>query len=366
MKQKIISTIHNPKKVIAISLTLAVVIGMFGYIEINHKTNSQTISEDSNILNGNSLSAHNLTLGFLSGGRIKTVAVKAGDAVKKGQVLATLDAGNTEGALIQAKAAYATAQANYQKIINGATGAAIDVTKAAVHTAEINLAGVTAQQELLVKNAYRNLLNSTPEAVPDKPVSDYIAPIISGNYSKEAQGQIILSIYNTGNGTNFSAEGITVNNGGIVNTTTPQAIGDSGLYIKLPANFNAYTNVSRWIIEIPNRKAAHYVTNNNAYQAALETQTQIIKNSQAALDQAKTSLASLVAAARPEDVAIAQAQVENAKGAVQIAEASYKNTIIAAPTDGTIASVIISAGQIATPNTPAIEFINGASTNQTN
>ena len=67
----------------------------------------------------------------------------SGDAVKAGQVLAALDSENTLGALTEAKAAYQNAQANYDKIINGATGTAIDVGKAAVNTAQVNLDGIT-------------------------------------------------------------------------------------------------------------------------------------------------------------------------------------------------------------------------------
>jgi len=84
---------------------------------------------------------------------------------------------------------------------------------------------------------------------------------------------------------------------------------------------------------------------------ALSAKEQAINGAQATLDQANASLTALVTAARPEDVAAAE-------GAVQIAQAAYENTIITAPTDGTVVSVNISPGQIATPNAPAIEFIS--------
>ena len=98
------------------------------------------------------------------------------------------------------------------------------------------------------------------------------------------------------------------------------------------------------------------MANYNAYQVAQGTKNQAIANAQATLDQANTSLTALVAAARPEDVATAQAQMDNASGAVQIAQAAFQNTIITAPSDGTVVSVAIAPGQIATPNSPAIEF----------
>src|ERR1035437_2611375 len=168
MKQHIISLPHHPKRVIIISLIIALAIGTFYYLKINKKTLLPVVTDNSNLSNlsenGNSSLPPNLTLGFLVGGRIKSVSVKAGDVVKKGQVLATLDAGNAVGVLAQARAAYETAKANYQKVINGAVGTAIDVAKAAVNTAEVNLNEITKQQNTLVANAYRTLLNSTLSA----------------------------------------------------------------------------------------------------------------------------------------------------------------------------------------------------------
>ena len=76
------------------------------------------------------------------------------------------------------------------------------------------------------------------------------------------------------------------------------------------------------------------------------------------MEQSQALLKQKVSKARPEDIAIAQAQVNNAYGAVQIAEAAYQNTIITAPSDGTIISVSIVPGQIATPSGAAIDFLS--------
>jgi multidrug efflux pump subunit AcrA (membrane-fusion protein) len=361
MKQHIISLPHHPKRVIIISLIIAISAGIFGYIKINQKTTNlldQSNSEAVTNQDANLSPNQNLTLGFLSGGRIKTVSVKVGENVKKGQVLAALDSENAQGALTQAEAAYNTAEANYQKIINGATGTTIDVAKAAVHTAQVNLDGITTQQSILVENAYKNLLNSTPEALPKGGNSDGLAPTISGNYILDKEGQIIISIYSTGSGPSFDVSGITTGSG-LVTTMTPQPLGDSGLYIKFPSTNSI--NVTEWTVNIPNEKAANYLTNYNAYQTALENQNQTIRNAQASLDQANASLTALSTSARPEDIMIAQAQMNNAAGMVQIAKATLQNTIIVAPADGTVTSIAITPGQIAVPNAPAIQFISNSS-----
>ena len=236
MHQHIKSLPHHPKRVIAISLVLALAIGIFGYKEINKKTLPPVVQDDSTVnANNNSSLSQNLSLGFLTGGRIKSVSVKAGDKVKKGQILATLDAGNTEGALLQAQAAYETAKANYQKIINGATGSAIDVAKAAVNTAQVNLDGITKQQNILLANAYANLLNSALTAKSDTDTS-IPSPIITGTYTKNIEGTITIVINQGGNGGYFTIGGIATGTG-IISTTIPEPILDTGLYIEFPSRF---------------------------------------------------------------------------------------------------------------------------------
>jgi multidrug efflux pump subunit AcrA (membrane-fusion protein) len=350
MKQHIVSLPHHPKRVIIISLLIAIAIGSYSYIKINKKTDSAPIQNTSNT---NTNSVQNISLGFLTGGRIKSVYVHSGDVVKKGQILATLDAENTLGVLTQAKAAYQTAEANYKKIITGATSPAIDVAKSAVNAAQVNLDGVTKQQDLLVSNAHINLLNSTITPVLSNSNNSITPPSITGTYNKEDEGSITFAVYQTGNGGYVSFSGM-VNGTTPISTTSPQPIGDTGLYIEFPS-VSPYASTS-WIIDIPNKTAPDYLANYNAYQSALQTKDQAVSNAQASLDQARASLNALVASARPEDIAVSQAQIDSAAGAVQIAESAYNNTIITAPSDGTIVSVAITPGQIAVPNASAIEF----------
>jgi len=350
---------HHPKRVIIISLIIALAVGIFGYEKINKKVVAPVIPDNSSVITNTNSSPQDLTLGFLAGGRIKSVSVKAGDKVTKGQILATLDAGSTEGTLTQAQAAYEAAKANYQKIINGATGTAIDVAKAAVSSAAVNLDGITKQQNLLVANAYANLLNSTLVAKSNSDIS-LPSPSITGTYVKNIEGTITISVNSGGQNGYFIVGGL-VSGTGVVSTTTSEPILDTGLYIEFPAQ-SSYVGTS-WEIDIPNTIAPNYLVNKNTYQTSLQTKNQAIANAQAALDQANASLTALAATARPEDIAAAQAQIDNTEGAVQIAQAALQNTIITAPADGTVVSVAIAPGQIATPNAPAIEFISLTSSN---
>jgi len=360
MKNKIIKILEKPKVIIPTILAIALVVGFFVYkfvgltpkVAIDFQDiNNSSVASDSfqNFKDG-----EQVNLAFPKGGRVNEVNIKAGDFVHKGQVLASLAFVDAQGAVSQATGALEIAKANYQKILNGATGTDIDILKATVSKAQVNLDKTKSTQETLVANAYNNLLNSTPEAVPDGAVNDYTAPIITGNYSKGVEGKINISLYYTGNGSSFSATGI-VNGGGTVNTTTPQPIGDSGLYIKLPSNTSM--NVNNWVIEIPNKKAPNYLLNYNAYQSALSAQSQAVSLASADLEQAQANLTAKQSAARPEDVAIAKAQVDSATGALQVAQGAYNNNFIYAPADGVITVVNIQNGEIASVNQTVIGMI---------
>ena len=358
MKNFFKSFIHQPKKVITVSLIIAIVIGIFGYISIHKVPTNQFTKTQLEIMtnsnNNNVSTVKNLSLGFLSGGRIKTVLVKVGDRVKKDEVLATLDALNIDGALIQAQAVYETAKANYQKVINGATGTAVVIAKAAVNTAEVNLKEVTKQQEILVDNAYKTLLNSSIQAQSISDYDAYDVPTVSGTYTCNKEGFYNIKTYGSSGGISVNYSGL--EEGTLLLTDVPRFLGNCGLFLSFDKTKELLPGLE-FNIQIPNKSAINYNLNNNAYQLASQTKEQAVALAQATLDQANASLQSVVASARPEDIAQAQAQVDNALGALQIVRATKNNTTILAPSDGIITAVSITPGQIALPNTPAIEFL---------
>ena len=345
MKNNVTKVLGKPKIIIPTVLIVALVLGVFIYKFVGYGPKNELSTTTLDVSVDQIKDGQVVDLAFPKTGRVAAVYVKQGDAVKKGKILANLDYTDVRGALEIAKA-------NYQKLINGATGADIDVAKATVETAQVNFDTVTKQQNLAVESAYRNLLNSTLEVVSDGEVSNYIAPTISGNYILNKEGDVKITVYYTTGGSSFLASGILDNINGGVNSVVPQPIGDSGLYIKFPS-INS-SNVSNWVIHIPNKKASNYVSNYNAYQSALESQKRLIAIAQANLDQANTILLQRISNARPEDVAAAS-------GALQVAQGAYDNDFIYAPADGTITAVNMGVGEIALANARVISMITKSS-----
>lgn len=278
-----------------------------------------------------------LALSFNSSGIVKTLKVKVGDVVKKGDILATIDQGSALAVLTQARGAYASAQARLKKTIEGSSNEEINLAQVALDQAKLT-------QKTLVDNAYQNLLNSTPEAVPDKLTNDYAAPTISGTYTLGKEGSILIKMYSSTGGYAFNFSGL-VNGSGNVATNTSQPLGNSGLYIKFPST--ASQNILDWVIAIPNMKASNYLANYNAYQQALT-------QSQSTIDQKAAELAVKKAQARGADIDLAQADIISAEGQLQAAQTKYDDTILRAPADGTITSIDIKLGEISEAQKPVI------------
>jgi RND family efflux transporter MFP subunit len=339
------------KKRILIPLIIVLAIGIFFLFRSNNNAKNTVTDfvkysdlKQTVLSTGQVVSNTDLNLSFNSSGVVKSIKVKVGDNVKEGQILANLDQASELATLTSARGALAAANARYKRTLEGATNEEITISQLALSNAKRDYENVKMAQETLVKNAYSNLLNSSPEAVPEDGTSDYTAPTISGTYNLGKEGKMLLSSYYSSGGTSFNLTGLT-NGTGVINTIIPQPLGDSGLYIKFPSN--TYISITDWVIEIPNKKAANYLTNYNAYQSALKTQSSALSSSQSLVDQRTAELALKQSSARASEIDLAKADIISAQGQVEQATAKYNNTIITAPLDGTITSIDIKQGELA-------------------
>jgi HlyD family secretion protein len=307
---------------------------------------------------GNTTPVSSVALGFANSGTVASVDASVGQTVGKGQVLASLNTGDLYAQLKQANAALATQKANYQKLVNGATGAAIDVARAAVAAAQTSLGETVKQQQILVANAYRQLLNvdtslSLSSGIPQT------APTISGTYIGTTEGAYEIRVYSSGGSGYFAYSGLESGTGQ-VNSVAPVALGTKGLYLSFPPNFSSNTS-NVWVLALPNKQAASYLTSYNAYQLALQTQSQAVAAAQSSLDQANAALTQTSTTARPEDIAAAQASVDSAAAGVQSIQSKLQNSKILAPISGVITQFDAKVGQFAAPGTTLVSIISNGS-----
>lgn len=346
--------------------------GFAGYKIFKTKDNSKNILTEivqkrtlrqTVLATGEVVSQTDLELAFKNSGFVQKVNVKEGQAVRVGEVLATLGQGDQLASLTSAKGALAQAKANYQKVLDGASSEeiivaqrAVDAAYVALDSAKTSLNNTKFQQETAVSNAYSALLNSTITAVANPNNIGSATITVSGSYSGQEQGVYRITIYNAGDGQKFQASGLEQAEGYI--KTAPVAMGKRGLFLQFSGTVN---NLDSWSIAIPNTSASNYVANNNLYLAALKTQSSTVAAAEASVAAAQSDLlkaqASLdlkKAQARPADIDAAKAQILSAQGQVLAAEAALENTILRAPSSGTITRVDIKAGEQATAQKTAM------------
>lgn len=330
------------KKRILIPLIIVIGIGLLFLLKPNNNIKNivTDIAKYSDLkqtilATGQVISNTDLNLSFNTNGIVKSIKVKVGDKVKAGNIIATLDQAKELATLTSARGALAAADARYKRILEGATNEEINL-------AQIILDQTKITQATLINNAYQNLLNSTLEVVSSSSSDNYTAPTISGTYNLGKEGKIMVEVGFSG-GT-FETYGL-IKTSGNVSTTNSQPIGNSGLYIQFPSGMTL--NYTDWVIEIPNKNASDYLSNYNAYQAALT-------QAKSAIDQRTAELDLKKASARQSDIDLAKADILSAQGQVEQATAKYNDTVITAPLDGTITNIDIKPGELAQALKPVI------------
>ncbi len=110
---------------------------------------------------GNLAAPETLSVGFETGGTLTKVAVAAGAKVKRGQILATLDAGDAENQVQSAEANVASAQAHFQQLLDGMTDAEKAQNAVAVRQANVALANAKSSLTIARKSSKQSEATST-------------------------------------------------------------------------------------------------------------------------------------------------------------------------------------------------------------
>ena len=296
-------------------------------------------------------------------GALTAVNVKAGDAVKAGQVIAVVDQSNNNVSLAQAHASVLQAQANYDKLIAGLTGSdltaarkivtdaqkAIDKAKENVDKAKRDYDTTVADQQQAVARAYSKLLNSGLQAIPSNSLSTATITL-SGTYTGTTEGSYTISFYDTsGAGIYYTVSGLGGESGSLTRGFNLPL--GNGLYVNISTGGTLNQYGTTYTINIPNKTSSEYYTNLNSYNDALTNQTKSVQSGQDAIDaaedavkEAEENLADAqvafnekLAPADNVDIASAKASLLSAQASLQSASNNYNNNNLKASFDGIVA-----------------------------
>ncbi|NEO70290.1 biotin/lipoyl-binding protein, partial [Moorena sp. SIO3H5] len=216
-------------------------------------------------------------------GLLKTLLVKEGDRVQKGQILAYMDDSNLTGQLTQAEGQLAERQANLQKLLAGNRREDIAQAQAQLAEAQANL------EKLLAGNRREDIAQGLARLEKAQANLQEADDDLQRNQELATAGAISVKEFNQ--------------------ARTARDTAEAGV--------------------------------NEAKQALLllkaGARPEDIAQARARVMQRQQSLKLAQAGARPEDIAQARARVMQAEGAVQNAKAQIADTVIRAPFTGIVA-----------------------------
>ncbi|MFZ2593424.1 MAG: efflux RND transporter periplasmic adaptor subunit [Minisyncoccia bacterium] len=289
-------------------------------------------------------------------GELVSLPVKSGATVRAGQVLATIDARDARKALRDAQTSLEIARLDLKQLMEPNDSLAYLQAQNAIKNAEQQ----KTDADRTVATSYRALLNSSFEALPDVFLNEQVAPTITGTYTGEKEGEIIiLATGSTGSSARFEASGL-VSGYGTVNTSA-QPMGTSGLYIQFPSSTINNPAISlggmRWIVKIPNTKSSSYLSNNTAYQNAVLNRDKAYKDAEQTIAEQKQKISDLKAGATPLEIESKNLSIRQRQNALYDAQLALNDYTITAPFGGTITSVPVQRGESVSSGTTLATLI---------
>ena len=344
--------------IIIASVIILILIGVVLYFvfgtgaparSISVPVKSGDITEQIN-LTGQVKASEGVDLAFETPGKIVANYVKVGDKIYVGQTLAVLDQGSASAALTSAKGSLAQAQANYNKLLAGATQQNINTSQDVLNSAKQNLT-----------NAYGGAINTLNGAYSAIYNASNVALSIQNNYftSQDPQG---IQISTAKNDINANMQTVQTSMNSSEKTMAPADI-DATISQTILSLNNVYDDVN--IIRAQCDQGIYYYKVTDADKATLDGQKTAVNtvitsvtSLKLIVQTATDQLSVTTAPPTQENIDLAKAQVLSAQGQVDAAEAVVNNTVISAPFGGQVDKDNVTIGQIASPSVPVITISN--------
>ncbi|MEZ2300583.1 MAG: efflux RND transporter periplasmic adaptor subunit [Microcoleus sp.] len=351
--------------------------------------------------NGTIVPERSVNVSPKTSGVLKSLLVKEGDSVEKGQILAQMDDSNLQGQLTQNRGQLASAEANLQKLLNGNRAEDIAVAKAQLAEQQASLEKLlngsrsqdiaVAQAQLTEQQAsLEKLLNGSRSqdiAVAQAQLAEQQATLqklLKGNrpediaqaeaklrdaeYAKNqaeedfqrnqelyTSGAIALQIVNTSRTARDRAQtqvrqaqqAVALLRAG----SRPEEIAQARAAVEQKQQALALIQAGARPEEIAQARATVEQKRQALAGVRVGARPEDIAAAEAALEQKQQALALIQAGSRPEEIAQARAQVLSAKGSLQTVQALINDTKIRAPFSGIVTRKYADPGAFVTPTT---------------
>jgi len=299
-----------------------------------------------------------VSLTFRSTGTIQKVNVERGQGVQAGDVLATLDTEELQLAVQQAEDALRIQRLTLQQRMNNeltpatiaSAQADIDAAQAQVAVAEANLSAAEAAVMQAQAQKAQLLAGSTDAAIAAAEAQ--VASAEAQQKTAQITYDRVLECYN------FKIPGT-----GEKQEVCP-GLGATEEQARYNLN-NANVALAAAQAQLAETKSGPRPADIQAANAAIASAQANVQASQGNVAAAEANLARAQAAfdrmqesPTEDELAILDAQVASAETNLALAQLRLEQSMIVAPIDGTVANVLIHAGEQASPGAPAISVVN--------
>jgi len=396
------------KKRILIIIIAIIVLAVIIFSLKGNKTDYITAKVDRGVIKqtvdatGSIKSSQAIELNFKTVGRLKTLNVDSGDKVEAGQILATLEAGALQSRVADAKSNLLEAQANYDKLISGATPEDIYVSqinveqkKQALSTAENNLSHLNLEAETALRNLKNTAIVTLGNEIVDG--SSALETIKNTLNSEDAEDTLgILKISTVDIAKNSQEIAInSVNNAELTVSTIFEYSPDQQVLDGLDQVVSALGDVRDCLSDVFN-VLENTITSSKLTQTELDALTSGIQTKQTTISTALTNLQAAesnwtnkevyykdqiskakdslkstedslrlaeaqlaLKEADPQsyEIAASQARIAKAQANLSLALANLNDSIIKAPVKGTIVDINQDLGEQTSLAQPVISMI---------
>ena len=298
-----------------------------------------------------------ISLSFKTAGKIARVNVAVGNDVKTGDILVELNSEQISAQLQNARAALDVASNQYNKLLNGLTSEDIKTYEDAVIDAKNDLESAYDSALNTLKDAYTKIYNSYT-AVTSVQNSYFLTSDQEGIKVQDSKKDINDNLQNT-------KSYLDVAEGSLAEKDIDSAL--SGIILALD---NIYNDLK--IIRDQCDQGIYYSTVSSTNKTSLDTQKgyintvstavttsqQSIASDKIALQKAQNNLALKTASARPEDVDIYKAQINQAQANVDLYQSQLNDNYLRSPINGKITKVNAKRGEIVSANEPVINLLS--------
>ncbi len=355
--------IHNRAFVIGASVVLGLLSALVIFLLSNQKQNLAVQAAENRSLiaavsaTGQVKASEEVDLAFGKSGTIAAVYADVGQAVRKGQTIAALQAGDLQGQLAQAKATLAQNQIKLDELQNAGSASASSDVSASIANNRQTVADKLRTAYTSLDSAEKLYIDQFFKNLSTNPI--FGATISQGNGSYTIQPQD-ANLEQKINGeredldralSSWADANKNLNDDNSIQAAENQAtiaINAAGALLSDIADvLNSYT---------PSDATSKAVY--DSYRANVATARAAVDSASSGILTAKEAYTSAQSAVGPYSISLAQANVQNAQGAVQIIQAQIQNAVIVAPFDGVVSRQDAKVGQTASPGQTLVGVIS--------